>query len=75
MHDKIEKISNWYLLCLLIFLCIVTTICLLVGPLLLGLLVSPYLFLMYILTLSLEPIVILIFISIPDFYKVLIADN
>lgn len=76
MSNKIKKFLNWYIFCLLIFIFIILTIGLFVGPLLLGLFVDPYMFFLYILTLIVGPIIVIVlFTSTPDLYECIVVNG
>ena len=61
-----EKILTWYLKILLVFLVCVLTLGLLVTPLVLGLIFSPWCFLGYLALLVLGPVLIVLWIVLPD---------
>lgn len=62
----IEKITNWYLnIFALLVLTIITTLLIIVWAIL-GILVSPWFFLGYILTVILTPAIVILWIEIPS---------
>lgn len=61
-----EKILTWYLKILLVFLIGILTLGVLVAPLVLGLIFSPWFFLGYLSLLILGPVLIVLWIVLPD---------
>lgn len=61
-----EKILTWYLKILLVFLISTLTLGVLVAPLVLGLIFSPWCFLGYLSLLILGPVLIVLWIVLPD---------
>ena len=75
MRDKIKNFFNCYIFCLLVFIFVSLAIGFSVGPLLLGLYITPYAFFLYILTLFVAPIIVILFTLIPDLYDCIVVDG
>lgn len=72
--DKVEKIALFYLFILYIILDVLTIATFTIGPLILGLVFSPYWFFGYILTVAIAPLIILMVGVTPSLYQTLMED-
>ena len=71
MLDKLEKILYFYVLILYIIFEIATIGIFTVGPLIFGLIFSPYWFLGYIITIVMIPLLVLMVMATPDIVELL----
>ena len=72
--DKIEKMLYFYLFIFYVILVTVFISAFVAGPLILGLLFSPYWFLGYIFTAIMAPILVLIVTMTPSIYRLLMEE-
>ncbi len=72
--DKIEKMLYFYLFIFYVILVTVLVLTFVVGPLILGLLFSPYWFLGYIVTAIMAPLLIAVATLTPSIYRLLMED-
>ena len=72
--SRIEKMLNLYLFILYASLIILVILTFIAGPLVMGLIFSPYWFLGYIATVIMAPLLIAIATSIPSAYELLMED-
>ena len=66
MFDKLEKILYFYVLILYIIFEVATIGIFAIGPLVMGLIFSPYWFLGYIITIVIAPLLILMVMATPE---------
>ena len=71
MFDKLEKILYFYVLILYIIFEVATIGIFAVGPLVMGLIFSPYWFLGYIITVVIGPLLILMVMATPEIVNLL----
>ena len=72
--SRIEKILDLYLFIWYVSLTILVILAFIAGPLVMGIIFSPYWFLGYIATVIMAPLLIAIAISIPSVYRLLMKD-
>ena len=72
--SRIEKILDLYLFILYVSLITLVILTFIAGPLVMGIIFSPYWFLGYIATLIMAPLLIAIATSIPAVYNLLMED-
>lgn len=75
MLDKVENLLMTYAILFVIFLLFVISAVALVGPLILGLLISPYCFLIYVFSLLLSPLMVAAWMLLPSMIKISKEDN
>lgn len=70
MIDKVEKLLMTYAVIFVVLLLFILSVATLFGPLILGLLISPYCFLIYIFSLLISPLVIAAWMLLPSIIKI-----
>ena len=71
MFDKVEKVLYFYVFILYLIFEVATIGIFTIGPLVFGLIFSPYWFLGYILTIVMGPLLILMVMATPDIVELL----
>lgn len=72
--SRIEKILDLYLFILYVSLIILVILVFIAGPLVMGIIFSPYWFLGYIATVLMAPLLIALATSVPSAYRLLMED-